>query len=78
MTPSLWEVVLELQKHAKLKDNVIFTAQGAPKQILGTYFFVKLKNKLGPLSYFFRFWPKKCIFGPFTVIFGPPVILGVK
>ena len=29
MTPRLWEDVLELQKQAKLKDNVIFSAQGA-------------------------------------------------
>ena len=27
MTPRLWEDVLELQKQAKLKDNVIFPAQ---------------------------------------------------
>ena len=27
MTPRLWEDVLELQKQAKLKDNVIFSAQ---------------------------------------------------
>ena len=33
MTPRLWEDVLELQKQAKLKDNVIFSAQGAPKKV---------------------------------------------
>ena len=36
MTPRLWEDVLELQKQAKLKDNVVFSAQGAPKKSLGT------------------------------------------
>ena len=50
MTPRLWEDVLELQKQAKLKDNVIFSALGAPKKSLGTYFHVKLKNKWGPFS----------------------------
>ena len=53
MTPRLWEDVLELQKQAKLKDNVVFSAQVAPKKILGTYFHLKLKNKLGPLSSLF-------------------------
>ena len=53
MTPRLWEDALELQKQAQLKDNVIFSAQGDPKKCLGTYFHVKLKNKLGPLSSFF-------------------------
>ena len=38
MTPRLWEDVLELQKQAKLKDNVIFSAQGALNKSLGTYF----------------------------------------
>ena len=61
MTPRLWEDVSELQKQAKLKDNVIFSAQGAPKKSWGTYFHVKLKNKLGPLSSLFidfgLFWP---------------------
>ena len=36
MTPRLWEDVLELQKQAKLKDNVVFSAQGPPKKSLGT------------------------------------------
>ena len=53
MTPRLWEDVLELQKQAKLKDNVIFSAQGAPQKSWGTYFHVKSKNKLGPLSSLF-------------------------
>ena len=53
MTPRLWEDVLELQKQAKLKDNVIFSAQGAPKKSWGTYFHVKSKKKLGPLSSLF-------------------------
>ena len=58
MTPRLWEDVLELQKQAKLKDNVIFSAKGAHKKNLGTLFHIKLKNKLGPLSsLFFQFWP---------------------
>ena len=34
MIPRLWEDVLELQKQAKLKDNVIFSAQGAPQKNL--------------------------------------------
>ena len=50
MTPRLWEDVLELQKQAKLKDNVIFSALGAHKKSSGTFFHVKLKNKLGLLS----------------------------
>ena len=53
MTPRLWEYVFELQKQAKLKDNVVFSAQGAPKKSLGTSFHVKLKNKVGPLSSLF-------------------------
>ena len=53
MTPRLWEDVLELQKQAKLKDNVIFSARGAHEKSLGTYFHVKLKNKLVPLSSLF-------------------------
>ena len=44
MTPRLWEDVLELQKQAKLKDNVIFSAPGAHKKSLGTYFYVKSKK----------------------------------
>ena len=50
MTPRLWEDVLELQKQAKLKDNVVFSTQGDLKKSLGTFFHVKLKNKLGPPS----------------------------
>ena len=65
MTPRLWEDVLELQKQAKLKDNVIFSAQGAPLK-KGTYFYVKSKNNLGllssPFEIFGFFWPEKCIF----------------
>ena len=53
MTPRLWEDVLELQKQAKLKDNVIFSAQGAPQKSWGTYFHVKSKKKLSPLSSLF-------------------------
>ena len=53
MTPRLWEDVLELQKQAKLKDNVIFSAPGAHKKSSGTYFHVKLKNKLGLFSSLF-------------------------
>ena len=53
MTPRLWEDVLEPKKQAKLKDNVIFSAQGAPQKSWGTYFHVKSKNKLGPLSSLF-------------------------
>ena len=49
MTPRLLEDVLELQKQAKLKDNVIFPAQRGPKKTWGTYFYVKSKKKLGPL-----------------------------
>ena len=30
MTPRLWEDVTEVQQQAKLKDNVIFSAQGPP------------------------------------------------
>ena len=45
--------MLELQKQAKLKDDVIFSAQGASKKSLETYFHVKLKNKLGLLSSLF-------------------------
>ena len=78
MTPRLWEDVLELQKQAKLKDNVIFSAPGAHKKSSGTYFHVKSKNKLGLLSSLFLILAKKCIFGPFTDIFVPSVILGVK
>ena len=53
MTPRLWEDVLELQKQAKLKDNVVFSAQGVLKKSLGTYIHVKL----GLLSsLFFQFW----------------------
>ena len=76
MTPRLWEDVLELQKQAKLKDNAFFSAQGAPKKSWGTYFHVKLKNKWGPFPSLF--WPKKCIFGPFTDIFVSSAILSVK
>ena len=33
MTPRLWKDVLELQKQAKLKYSVIFSAQGTPKKV---------------------------------------------
>ena len=32
MTPRLWVDVLELQKQAQLKDNVVFSAQGPPQK----------------------------------------------
>ena len=53
MTPRLWEDVLELQKQAKFKDNVIFSAQGGPIKTWGKYFYVNLKKKVGPLSSLF-------------------------
>ena len=67
MTPRLWEdVLLELQKQANLKDNVIFSAQGASKKSFGTVYHVKSKNNLGllssPFEIFGFFWPEKCIF----------------
>ena len=34
-------------------ENVIFSAQGAPRKSWGTYFYVKSKNKWGLLSSFF-------------------------
>ena len=55
MTPRLWEDVLELQNQAKLKDNVIFSAQGAPQKSFGIYFYVKSKNKLILLSSLFLY-----------------------
>ena len=61
MTPRLWEDVSELQKQAKLKDNVIFSAQGAPKKSWGTYFHVKSKNKMSLQSQQYR-----CLFNQVT------------
>ena len=45
MTPRLWEDVSELQKQAKSRDNVIFSALGPPRKSWGTYFHVKLCNE---------------------------------
>ena len=47
MTPRLWEDVLELQKQAKLKDNVIFSAQGAPRT---SQFHSSISEKIGFLK----------------------------
>ena len=71
MTPRLWEDVSELQKQAKSRDNVIFSALGPPRKSWGTYFHVKSKNNWGPLSSLFsilaikmHFWPIYCYFLP--------------
>ena len=54
MTPRLWEDVLELQKQAKLKDNVIFSAQGAPQKKLGVVAHRILETAKSP-KYLFPF-----------------------
>ena len=65
MTPRLWEDVSELQKQAKSRDNVIFSALGPPRKSWGTYFHVKLKNNWGPLSSLFSILAIKMHFWPF-------------
>ena len=40
----LWEDVLKLQKQAKLKDNIIFSAQGALKKKFGDIFLYKIEK----------------------------------
>ena len=65
MTPRLWEDVSEVQQQAKLKGNVIFSAQGAPQENVGKYFHTKSKNKLSPLLLFFLdFGLKDAFFAP--------------
>ena len=46
-------------------ENVIFSAQGAPRKSWGTYFHVKLKNNWGPLSSLFSILAIKMHFLPF-------------
>ena len=72
MTPRLWEDVSELQKQAKSRDNVIFSALGPPRKSWGTYFHVKLKNNWGPLSSLFLILAIKVHFLPFFCYFLPP------
>ena len=72
MTPRLWEDVSELQKQAKSWDNVIFSALGPPRKSWGTYFYVKSKNKWGPLSSLFSILAIKMHFLSFFCYFPPP------
>ena len=53
-------------------ENVIFSAQGAPRKSWGTYFYVKSKNKWGPLSSLFLILAIKMHFLPFFCYFLPP------
>ena len=46
-------------------ENVIFSAQGAPRKSWGTYFYVKSKNNWGPLSSLFSILAIKMHFWPF-------------
>ena len=72
MTPRLWEDVSELQKQAKSRDNVIFSALGPPRKSWGTYFHVKSKNNWGPLSSLFLILAIKMHFLPIYCYFLPP------
>ena len=65
MTPRLWEDVSELQKQAKFRDNVIFSAQGPLRKSWGTYYHVKSKNNWGLLSSLFSILAIKMHFRPF-------------
>ena len=51
-----WDVS-QLFLLGNFRDNVTFSAWRAPRKSLGTYFNVKLKNKLRPLSSLF--WPDR-------------------